>query len=80
MIRHAPIHTHIYIYIYVYHTRNLIFIEWYGDYTQVFCKNDESMCIYIIQDSLLNSGFVENAWLKSYKDFKFEMYWRKIRY
>ena len=25
----------------------------------------------------LNSGLVENVWLKSYKDLKFEMYWRK---
>ena len=29
---------------------------------------------------LLNIGLVENAWLRSYKDFKFEMYWRKVRY
>ena len=29
---------------------------------------------------LLNSGLAENAWLKGYKDFKFEMYSRKIRY
>ena len=28
---------------------------------------------------LLNIGLVENAWLKSCKDFKFEMYRRKIR-
>ena len=28
----------------------------------------------------VNSDLVENVWLKSYKDFKIEMYWRKIRY
>ena len=31
-----------------------------------------------ISHCLLNSGLVGNVWLKSYKDFKFEMYWRKI--
>ena len=29
---------------------------------------------------LLNCSLVENAWWQSYKDFKFEMYWRKISY
>ena len=29
---------------------------------------------------LLISGLVENVLLKSYKDFKFEMDWRQIRY
>ena len=27
---------------------------------------------------LLNIGLVENVWLKSYKDLKFEIYWRQI--
>ena len=38
------------------------------------------MSIIYINIYRVTGTFLIVAWLKSYKDFKFEMYWRKIRY